>query len=432
MALKASTVLGSKVNELSSFDRKHYFYLDQPLGYQITQHFRPLAHGGRLKLSALYDDVSEDVEIGIEQVQIEQDTAKLNFNSDNSTVDIDYNRAGVPLIEVVTKPDFTHLRQVRAFVKKYASIMESIGVSLGDLETGALRCDVNVSVAGGNRVEIKNLGSSSEIAAAVTHEYARQVQLLKDGLAIDQETRSWNGEVTSRARSKEDAIDYRYFPDMELPLVHLRPTITSELAPTLPELPEEKTKRLMSAPYSLEIRHARFLTNEVDLYEYFVTLHQQLTEKYGVPSQVVRNWFVHELMGAFKKHNVPVSTTVVPVEAFSELISMVHSKKITGLSGKLLLNAIVQSPDIYKGSISQLVLDYDLAIPEEVGTDDFTGAVAEICQEIIDRHPDVVEKVKAGKHKSIKFLVGQAMRDTQGKVDSKIFESCFKSLILDE
>ncbi|OBA20942.1 Glutamyl-tRNA amidotransferase B subunit [Metschnikowia bicuspidata var. bicuspidata NRRL YB-4993] len=433
LALKAAAVLKSRVNPISSFDRKHYFYLDQPLGYQITQHYRPLANGGSLQLTRNFDDVLEDKTIGIEQIQIEQDTAKLNYDAFGQSTAIDFNRANVPLIELVTKPDFNHLLQVRAFVKKYIGIMTHLGVCSGDMENGAMRCDVNVSVAGGNRVEIKNLGSTSEIAAAVIYEYARQVNHLKSSaLPIEQETRAWNGKETVRTRSKEDAVDYRYFPDTELPLVHLKPEITQQISAMLPDLPDQIVEKLMLDPFLLEKKHAKFLVESRSIHAYYMDIHDILVSRAsGCLAKTLNNWFFHNLLGTFKKFDQPVDPSVLPADKFASLIMMVQNNEISLTSAKLILTALIQSPETTQSlSIREMVDHYDLGAPADLAEGEFENAVRDICLEIIDNHPDVVETVRKGKHKSIKFLIGQAMRETQGKVDSRKFDQCFTSLLL--
>lgn len=430
LALRAAVALKSDISSISSFDRKHYFYMDQPLGYQITQHYQPLAKNGHLLLVPRLDDVEEAKTIHVEQIQLEQDTAKLNYNAYDGTVDIDHNRANVPLIEMVTKPDFSHLSELRAFVKKYISLMTHLGVCSGDMENGALRCDVNVSVAGGNRVEIKNLGSTSEIIAAAKYEYARQVQLLKHGKTpVEQETRSWDGTKTIRTRSKEDAIDYRYFPDVELPRIRLHPSIGKDLSQTLPELPEQLIQQLCEEPFLLEVKHARFLVENPDLYNYYKNLHHIIVDKHKLSYKVVNNWIIHEFIGAFNKLDIPVDVSVIDTEKFASLIIMVSEKKISITSAKLLLTQILQSPEDRELSIPDLIDAYDLGAVNDIHGDDLKEAIKEVCSEVIDSHPDVVTKIRNGKTKSINFLIGRAMKETQGKVDSKEFEKMFKKLI---
>lgn len=431
LGLRAAVALNSSISSVSSFDRKHYFYLDQPLGYQITQHYQPFAKNGFLKLDPRFDNVSEEKIIRVEQIQLEQDTAKLNYNTFDGTVDIDHNRANVPLIEMVTKPDFTHLSEVRAFVKKYVSLMSHLGVFSGDMENGAMRCDVNVSVAGGNRVEIKNLGSTSEIMAAAKYEYARQVTALKElDEPITQETRSWDGTKTVRTRSKEDVVDYRYFPDTELPRIQLDPSIGDDIAKILPEFPDQLIEKLTCTPYSLEVKYAKFLVENPELHQFYLNLHDIIVERNSLSFKVVNNWVLHELVGAFKKLDLPVDGSLIEVEQLASLILMVDKKNISITSAKLLLAQIIDSSEDRALSIQELVDNYDLGAVNDVAGDDLQEAIEEVCLEVMNAHPDVVEKVKNGKKKSINFLIGRAMKETQGKVDSKDFEKLFKKLIL--
>ncbi|KAF3988452.1 hypothetical protein FT663_03304 [Candidozyma haemuli var. vulneris] len=431
LALKAAAALNSNISELCHFDRKHYFYLDQPMGYQLTQHHRPLAKDGELQLSKKYDNVSEDHVIRIEQIQLEQDTGKLNYNEYDEAISVDLNRANVPLIELVTKPDFTHLDQVKAFVRKYLTLMSHLGVCSGDMEKGAMRCDVNISVNGGKRVEVKNLGSTSEVVAAATHEYNRQVEHLKTSEEpIVQETRAWDGKVTSRRRDKEDANDYRYLPDTEIPGVFLSPNIKEEIQAILPELPNEILERLTQEPYGLEIKHARFLVDNIDVLHYYSDLYEYGCIGAMLPVKTVNNWLIHELIGAFRKLDLPFDRTAITPRSFTELIVMVNKDKITFSSAKLLLVQLLQSsPEERRLPIKDLIEKYDLASASGVATHDLDDAINEICRSIVDHNGDVVEKIKGGKTNSLNHLIGLAMKETSGKVNSKEFERVFKKLI---
>lgn len=430
LALKAATALESTVNPISSFDRKHYFYIDQPLGYQVTQRFRPLAKGGHLSLNKDYDDVLSSKVINIEQIQLEQDTAKLNYDDYDHLVSIDLNRANVPLIELVTKPDFENLLQVRAFIKKYLGLMSHLGVCSGDLENGAMRCDVNVSVAGGERVEVKNLSSTTEVMAAAEYEYQRQLKLLKENIPVSQETRSWTGTKTVKTRSKEDAVDYRYVPDIELPFVNLSPDITDEIRAKLPGFPEAVCHRLRQTPYNLEKKHAKFLVESPKHLEYYEEAHSIAVGQHNIPAKLINNWFIHELLGSFNKLELEPDFSLIPVLKFTSLVLMVHQKEITSTSAKLLLLELIQpSADTKDMSTEEMVDHFELRNTAKGDSTELEGAVEEICSEIIENNQDAVDKIIAGKHLSIKYLIGIAMRETQGKVDSKLFDEKFRALI---
>lgn len=431
LALKAAAALNSNISEMCHFDRKHYFYLDQPLGYQLTQHHKPLAKDGELLLTKKYDNVREDHVIRIDQIQLEQDTGKLNYHEFDGAITIDLNRANVPLIELVTKPDFTHLEQVRAFVRKYLTLMSHLGVCSGDMEKGAMRCDVNISVNGGKRVEVKNLGSTSEIVAAATYEYNRQVEQLKTlEDPIVQETRAWDGKATVRRRDKEDANDYRYMPDTEIPRVALSPNIGDEIRAILPELPEQILDLLTLKPYELEIKHARFLVDNVEILRYYSDLYEYGCIGAMLDVKTINNWLLHELLGTFHKLDLPFNYSAINPRSLTELMVMVKKDEITFSSAKLLLLQILQSePDDKHLPIRQLVEKYDLGSASGASLNDLDEAITEICQEIINTNADVVDKIKKGKANSINHLIGLAMKQTQGKVNSSEFKRVFENLI---
>lgn len=430
LALKAATALNSNISSSSSFDRKHYFYLDQPLGYQITQRFRPLAKGGFLQLSKDYDDVMSDKIIEIEQIQLEQDTAKLNHDEYNHLVSIDFNRANIPLIELITKPDFEDLLQVRAFIKKYLGLMSHLGICSGDLENGAMRCDVNVSVAGGDRVEVKNISSTTEVMAAAEYEYARQASLLSEGKVVSRETRAWTGTKTIRTRVKEDVVDYRYFPDMELPFIYLSPSIKEEIRDTLPEFPEAMYKKLRLAPFDLEKKYAKFLVESRDHLNYYRELHSVIVQEHNRSLKLVNNWFFHEFLGAFNKLDLEIDFSLIPVEKLSSLILLVANKEITSTSAKLLLlEMMLNAIETSAMTVTELVDHYELRKMSKDESCDLQSAVEDICNDILAKNQDAVDKILKGKHLSIKFLIGIAMRSTQGKVDAKLFEETLRRLI---
>ncbi|KAK6454091.1 amidotransferase subunit B, mitochondrial [Scheffersomyces xylosifermentans] len=429
LALKLAVALNSDVQLNSTFDRKHYFYPDQPLGYQITQHYHPIAKNGFVELKSEFDEISVPSKIiNIEQIQIEQDTGKTSYDKYDKTIKVDYNRSNVPLIELVTKPDFEDLKQVGAFVKNYQTLVKHLDICTGNLETGAIRVDVNVSVNGHPRVEIKNLGSNGEIQEALKYEYNRQVQLLKNQEDIIQETRGWTGNKTVTLRIKEDAVDYRYVPDSELPFINLSSTISSDIRKSLPELPEQILKKLTSEPYSLELKYAKFLVDNKDILTYYYHLIQKVNEKQQ-PTKLANNWLFHEYLGAFTKLNIEVDMTILAASLLGDLIVKVGEKEISTTSARLLLLQLLQTPEDRDKSIDELIEQYDLGKPQDLSADELHDAVRDICSEIVDNNPDVVERIKKGQKNSIKFLVGLGMRETQGKVDAKAFTEMFKELL---
>ena len=426
LALRLAVSLDSDINLNSSFDRKHYFYPDQPLGYQITQHYSPIAQGGFLKLDSRYDGIeSTKKDIRIEQIQLEQDTGKTNYVKFDGEVRIDYNRANIPLIELVTKPDFETIGEVVAFIKKYQTLVKYLDVCTGDLETGAIRVDVNVSVNGGNRVEIKNLGSTSEVAEALGYEYRRQIECLKENVSILQETRSWDGKSTTALRSKEDALDYRYVPDSELPVIRLHSDIKKQVQESLPQLPDAVVEKLIASPFNIELKHAQFLVNNKHVLSYYYNLIESIKD---IDVKRANNWLFHEVFGAFSKNNLAFDPDKISPSSLARLLHLIFiEKSITSASAKILLGHLVTAPNSME--IEQAMEQYDLGKPTGVSESDIDEIVDEICTEIIAANPDVIKRIKDGKHKSINYLIGQAMKETEGKVSSDIFAARFKALI---
>ncbi|KAG2735686.1 hypothetical protein G9P44_001900 [Scheffersomyces stipitis] len=424
-----AVALDCEIQQNSSFDRKHYFYPDQPLGYQITQHYHPIAKNGFLELNSKFDEIkNSSKKINIEQIQIEQDTGKTTYDKFDKSVKVDYNRSNMPLIELVTKPDFEDLQQVRAFVKKYQTMVRHLDICTGDLETGAIRIDVNVSVNGNPRVEIKNLGSNSDIQDALKYEYTRQVDSIKNNEKIIQETRGWTGTKTVSLRLKEDAVDYRYVPDSELPFINLSPTIASDIKESLPELPEQILQKLTSKPYNLELKYARFLTENRDTLNYYFQLFKSVADRHH-SGKLANNWFIHEFLGAFTKINVKVDLDILPANFLADLVLQVAEKNISTTSARLLLLQIIQTPEDKGKPIQDLIVQYDLGSPVDMSTEDLNDAVSDICSEIISNNADVVERIKKGQKNSIKFLIGLAMKETQGKVNAKTFSEKFNELL---
>ncbi|KAK6460892.1 amidotransferase subunit B, mitochondrial [Scheffersomyces coipomensis] len=432
LALKAAVALDCDISLQSKFDRKHYFYPDQPLGYQITQFYHPLAKEGRLELDKKFDDIRQDSKIiGIEQIQIEQDTGKLNYNKVDNIINIDYNRSNTPLIELVTKPDFEDLLQVRAFVKKYQSLVRHLNICTGDLETGAIRVDVNISVNGFPRIEIKNLSSHSEIQDALKYEYTRQVSLIKQGKQneIVQETRGWDGDKTTSLRLKENSVEYRYLPDAELPMVNLDESIINDVKQSLSEFPEQILSKLINQPFNLELKYARFFIDNPVVLQYYYDLYDIVTIKNKESVNMVNNWLLHELIGVFTKLDLKLDLDRIPASKLGDLIMFITSKQISTTSARLLLMQMIENKDNFDKSVSELIELYDLGVPTDISPQEFDEAVEEICHGIISDNADVVEKIKHGQKKSIKYLVGLAMRETQGKVNAKTFEDKLQEII---
>ncbi|QLL31596.1 hypothetical protein HG536_0B04600 [Torulaspora globosa] len=452
-AIRLSLAIDAKVNLQSSFDRKHYFYGDQPMGYQITQHYRPFATGGQIKLNTDIDGV-DDKNIRVIQLQLEQDTGKSVYKENEGLTLIDLNRSNVPLIEMVTHPDFTDVKQIRAFIKKYQNLVRHLNVSTGDLETGAMRVDVNLSVNDFARVELKNLPNTSSIINAIKFEFHRQVQIIEDGkgpeLLLHPETRGWNGEATVKLRSKETTIDYRYMPDPELPVISLSPLAVEGVAKGLPPAPEDVIKKLMAAPYSLSLKDAKLLTikgnsqdqmyTQPELLQFYVETFRcylKDVKKSGdgkINYKLPTNWIIHELLGTLNKLQMPLKkvTVIMKPEKFSEFLMLIHRKEISNATGKLLLFHVVENLDLIKDKktldFASLIDEYDLGKISQI--DD--RELEKICQDIIVQIEDkkLIENIVSGKKKnSIKYLIGLGMRLSQGRISPQEFERMFKKLL---
>lgn len=453
-ALRLSLALDSNVNLRSQFDRKHYFYGDQPMGYQITQHYSPFASGGHLTLHKDEDGINEiEKKINLIQLQIEQDTGKSIYRDNEKQTLIDLNRSNVPLIEMVTQPDFTDLKQIRAFIKKYQNLVRHLDLSTGDLETGAMRVDVNLSVNDFARVELKNLPNTSSIMNAIKYEYERQVKILEDGEGEEylshSETRSWNGESTVKLRSKETTIDYRYMPDPELPVISLSADVIEGVGKSLPPSPDEILSKLMTKPYSLSLKDARILTisgnsqdgiySQVELLKFYLdtfNYYSKIVEREGlgeVKHKLPTNWIIHELLGNLKKLQIPLekAMTVLSPERFADFLTFIHSNKISSASGKLLLFHVLEDFQAHglkkQINFDELIKEYELETIDQVNKAD----LQKLCQKIIEAADSkMIKNIVSGKKRnSIKFLVGQGMRSSQGRIQAQQFEDMFNELL---
>lgn len=458
-AAKLAVSLNSTVDIDSQFDRKHYFYGDQPQGYQITQHYHPFSKGGYVSLSNKFDGIDqENVKINITQLQIEQDTARSSYLH-QSLVEgkekalIDFNRSNVPLIELVTDPDFHDVKQVKAFIKKYQNLVRQLRISTGDLETGSIRVDVNVSVNEHPRVELKNLPNTSSILNAIKYEYKRQMDVLESGSLGDfkaVETRGWDGERTTVLRSKESAVDYRYMADPELPPVSLDPDVLDHVRKSLTKSADDCIKELMAEPYCLTMKDAKILViqndfndlynNEEIRHYYLETFKSYMNILKDDPKKtpkIVVSWLLHELLGNLKKLEIPLdqlSDNMLPPQQFSSFLVLIHKRIISNSSAKMLLFHILEEfktnncPKVATLDFPALIKKYDLQVETNVNK----GELEENCREIIKElnNPKMIEGIKSGKKKnSLKYLVGLGMRKYQGKINVEELEKMFKEIL---
>jgi aspartyl-tRNA(Asn)/glutamyl-tRNA(Gln) amidotransferase subunit B len=410
-AVRTGLGLKAKINLASVFDRKNYFYPDLPQGYQISQYKQPIVGEGGVEIEV--DGAT--VRVGIERVHLEQDAGKLIHDRHPDQSYVDLNRAGVALMEIVSKPDIRSSRQAQAYVSKLRTILRYLGTCDGDMEKGNLRADVNVSVrrpggALGTRCEIKNVNSIRFIGQAIEYEARRQIDILEDGGAIVQETRLFDagkGETRSM-RSKEEAHDYRYFPDPDLLPLEMTQDYVDGLKKNLPELPDEKRARFMTA-FSLSPYDADVLVAERESAEYFEAVAK------GRDGKMAANWVINELFGRLNKEGLEIDRSPVSAAQLGGIIDLIGSGAISGKIAKDVFE-IVWSEG---GDPAEIVEKRGLKQVSD------TGAIEKAVDAIIAANPDKAEQVKANP-KALGWFVGQVMKATGGKANPQAVNDVLK------
>jgi aspartyl-tRNA(Asn)/glutamyl-tRNA(Gln) amidotransferase subunit B len=406
-AVRTGLALGAKINLHSVFARKNYFYPDLPPGYQISQYEEPIVGEGEI-LVDLED--GETKRVGIERLHLEQDAGKSLHDQSPTKSFIDLNRAGVSLMEIVSKPDLRSAEEASAYVSKLRSILRYIGACDGNMQEGSLRCDANVSVRKpggelGTRCEIKNVNSLRFLRQAIEYEAMRQIEIIEDGGTIDQETRLFDagkGETRSM-RSKEEAHDYRYFPDPDLLPITLTPDFVEEQRASLPELPDEKKNRFI-ADYGLSAYDAGVLVAERVTADYFESVVK------GRDAKLAANWVISELFGRLNKAGRDITESPVSAHSLGGLIDLIADGTISGSIAKKVFDEMFESGD----EAAEIVDRQGL---KQV-TD--TGAIEGIIEQVLDGNQDKVAEYRSGKDKLFGFFVGQVMRASQGKANPKM------------
>lgn len=406
-ALELSALVGlalnCSINKHNTFARKNYYYPDLPKGYQISQYELPIAEKGWMDVNA---DGENQLRVRVRRVHIEEDTAKLNHEKNYALVD--FNRAGVPLLEIVSEPDMRTVEAALDYATKIRAILRYLGVNSGDMEKGVLRFEANISVRpiGSDelrkRTEIKNLNSFRALVRASQYEIERQIKIYESGGEVLQETLGWDDArgVTTSQRSKEDAHDYRYFPEPDLPPLKLSDAWIDAIKIQLPELPEAKTARFIS-DFELTPSEARLLTSELSLANYFeeVISHAKSSPK------IISTWIAGEFMRNLNELNVEADS--IPAKSLAQLIDMVTDKTISGNAGKTVLTEMFKSG----GDPAEIVKQKNLA---QVSDESF---IQEAIAKILDDNPSEIEKYHAGKETLLQWFVGQVARATKGKAD---------------
>jgi aspartyl-tRNA(Asn)/glutamyl-tRNA(Gln) amidotransferase subunit B len=417
-AVRTGLGLNAKINLRSVFDRKNYFYPDSPQGYQISQYKSPIVGEGEVIVEL---DGGRTAAIGIERLHLEQDAGKLLHDQSPSLTFVDLNRCGVALMEIVSKPDIRDAEQAKAYVTKLRSILRYLGTCDGDMEKGSLRADVNVSVRKpgaplGTRCEIKNMNSISFIGQAIEYEARRQIEILEDGGAIDQETRLYdpNKGETRSMRSKEEAHDYRYLPDPDLLPLEFSQSFVDELKAKLPELPDRKKTRFV-ADFGLSDYDASVLVAERESAVFYETVLDRLANR-ARDGKMAANWVINELFGRLNKEGRDIAGSPVSSEQLAAIIDLIGEGTISGKIAKDLFEIVWQ-----EGGDPR-------ALVESRGMKQVTdlSAIEKVVDDIIAANPDKAAQVK-DKPQSLGWFVGQVMKSSGGKANPQSVNELLKS-----
>lgn len=417
-AVRTGLGLNAKINLRSVFDRKNYFYPDSPQGYQISQYKSPVVGEGEVVVEL---DGGRSVTVGIERLHLEQDAGKLLHDQSPTMSYVDLNRSGVALMEIVSKPDIRDAEQAKAYMTKLRSILRYLGTCDGDMEKGSLRADVNVSVRKpgaplGTRCEIKNMNSINFIGQAIEYEARRQIEILEDGGAIDQETRLYdpNKGETRSMRSKEEAHDYRYFPDPDLLPLEFSQTFVDELKAKLPELPDQKKTRFV-ADFGLSAYDASVLVAERESAVFYETVLDRLADR-ARDGKVAANWVINELFGRLNKEGRDITASPVSSEQLAAIIDLIGEGTISGKIAKDLFEIVWQ-----EGGDPR-------ALVESRGMKQVTdlSAIEKVVDDIIAANPDKAAQVK-DKPQSLGWFVGQVMKSSGGKANPQAVNDLLKS-----
>ncbi len=412
-AIKTGIGLKAKINKRSVFDRKNYFYADLPQGYQISQFKDPIVGEGKVIL----DMPDGQKEVGIERLHLEQDAGKSIHDLDPKNTFVDLNRSGVALMEIVSKPDLRSPDEVNAYVKKLRSIMRYLGTCDGNMQEGSLRADVNVSVRKkgtkefGTRCEIKNVNSIKFMQMAIEYEANRQVDLIEDGRSIDQETRLFDTKKneTRSMRSKEDAHDYRYFPDPDLLPLEVSEDFIEKLKLEIPELPDEKKKRFIEK-FKLSPYEATILVSDNETSNYF----ENVIKKSDV--KLATNWIIGELFAALNEKNLEITESPISAGNLSKLINLIKDGTISGKIAKIVFENMMEGDKDPKKIVEEKGLKQE-SDPK---------ALEALIDKVIDDNREKATEYKKGKVKLFGFFVGQVMKVSGGKANPQLVNEILK------
>ncbi|MBL7150247.1 MAG: Asp-tRNA(Asn)/Glu-tRNA(Gln) amidotransferase subunit GatB [Candidatus Pacebacteria bacterium] len=426
--IKTGLALNCQIPEYSKFDRKNYFYPDLPKGYQISQEYMPLCRGGFLRI--------DNKKIRIRNIHLEEDTGKLiHFEGTDYSL-VDFNRAGIPLMELVTEPDLRSAKEARKFAEELQLILRYLSVSSADMEKGQLRVEVNISLSQntklGTKVEIKNLNSFRAVKRGINYEIERQTKILKSGKKVIQETRGWLDEATASSRrvagarvadvrgvtvgqrEKEEAHDYRYFPEPDLPPLHIKEEFINEIKAEIPELPQQKRERF-KREYGLDEKNTEVFVQNKDFGEYFEKVVSEFgprlsREKLSGLIKLATNYLITDLQGLLKGARVLGEDFLITPENFAEFITLIYTGAISSKIAKQVLGGMFST-----GADPTHII-------EEKGLSQITdeAEIGKIIKKVISKNPKAVQDFKKGKETAIQFLIGQIMAQTKGKANPQI------------
>jgi len=420
LAVTAAVALGCEVQERSVFARKNYFYPDLPKGYQISQYEQPLALGGGVTLPASLGSKF----VKLTRIHMEEDAGKSlheGFPDSDRKTYLDYNRSGVPLIEIVSEPDMRSAEEAAAFFETLRQILVWLGVNDGNMDEGSLRCDANVSVrpAGseklGTKTEVKNVNSFRYLEKAIQYEIGRHIDVIDHGGRIVQETRLFDAAQgkTYSMRSKEEAHDYRYFPDPDLPALVVDAARRQGIQRSLPELPEARRRRFIAA-YALPEYDAALLTQTRGLADYF----EETARESGNP-KAASNWVMGEVLRNMKERAIDIAGVPITPAALAGLIAIVEKGTISSTVAK----------DVFAKMYETGRAASDIVAADGLAQISDTASLEPIVRRIVDANPDIIAEIRAGKDRKFQFLVGQVMKETKGKGDPKIVTDLMKAAI---
>jgi aspartyl-tRNA(Asn)/glutamyl-tRNA(Gln) amidotransferase subunit B len=408
-AILVGLALNCTINEINSFARKNYFYPDLPKGYQISQFDFPVAKNGWLDLSE--EDTNNIQRVRIRRAHLEEDTAKLAHQNNYSL--IDFNRSGVPLLEIVSEPDMHSVEILLSYANKIRTILRYLRVNSGDMEKGVLRFEANISIRShgsqvlNNRTEIKNLNSFRSLAQATKFEIDRQSELFIKGQEIDQQTLGWDDEkgITFPQRGKEEAHDYRYFPEPDIPPIFISRSWIESISTQLPELPDTKIKRFL-IDYGLSYKEAQFLSFEKEFADFF----EKVVSLSRGPVRIIFNWLVGEFTRQMKERNIDIQNIPFPPENFAKLLHLLTTNVINEFTTKEILQEMFNSNKNPQDIVSEGNLG-------QISDEEYLG---KIIQRIIEENPEVVKQYLAGKETLFQWFMGQISRETKGKSNPQV------------